>query len=164
MLGLTALLNLVYSSCTLMTDMLANAGKLKNVNHRRDSNPQSPAHSALRTIWSASTRRPMPYPLGHGGWCLHLNLGAKLPLFIAFEHVKKIFVSGDFVCCRVSNSIWWKPFNSSGTRTCNTHIFSRQCMQYVVHWLGHMCLNHWAMLPIVCSSLLCYVWLQWKSW
>ena len=41
----------------------------QRVNHRRDLNPQSPAHSLeLSYVEIYRLRRPMPYPLGHGGW------------------------------------------------------------------------------------------------
>ena len=40
----------------------------KKCNHRRDSNPQSPANSVrLLDFVTHRRRRPMPYPLGHGG-------------------------------------------------------------------------------------------------
>ena len=39
------------------------------MNRRRDSNPQSSAFSSLSAelLHSNGSRRPMPYPLGHGG-------------------------------------------------------------------------------------------------
>ena len=45
-----------------------NAVYQKKTNHRRDSNPQSPAYShRSQYIVTYRRRRPMPYPLGHGG-------------------------------------------------------------------------------------------------
>ena len=60
-------LNLVEYTLKLIRNYL-NA-QPKGMNHRRDSNSQSPATSSLRPelLHSIGCRRPMPYPLGHGG-------------------------------------------------------------------------------------------------